>query len=154
MIRMHRRISTLMALAGAFTLGSAGCTLYGPQPYWELNKVEAQFKSKNFKVVATGLQGTASTTYVLPIVSTVVQFISPEGGGGQASGFPLGDPAILEKAMGQLRDQASPHLLGRPAFMHNLSFEWSMSGPLMLYGEQTVTVTADVVEFTGPKEKE
>ena len=49
--------------------------------------------------------------------------------------------------MADLHNQVDEQILGKSVFFHNINVEWTIDRFFFLYGEQMVTITADVVEF-------
>lgn len=150
-----------MALA-AFVLGAVGCTSHQPMAtFQEHSFVRVDFEANNFKVIASGLQAEASSRYALYGLSDMfglygemfTNLFNPSAAREFAEarqgmrGIALDDPAVLEKAMKQLREKAK--MTGKSAVLHNVHTEWVTKGYVGLYGTRTVYITADVVEFTG-----
>lgn len=146
----------------AFVLVGVGCTSHQPMAsFQEYSLVRADFESNNFKVIAAGLQAEASSRYVLyglsDMLSATGEAVSSVFNPGAARefaaarqgmrGIALDDPAVLEKAMKQLREKAK--MTGKSAILHNVHTEWVTKGYVGIYGTRTVSITADVVEFTG-----
>ena len=62
-------------------------------------------------------------------------------------GFALGDPALHLRAMEDLHSKHD--LLGKPQILHNFLEEWTVANYLGLFAIQRLTITAEVLEFTG-----
>lgn len=124
----------LAVIAGLCAI--AGCTTYRPQYFWEVSKVRTELEANNYQVEKLGVQATSSCPYLFGVSSAIGSF-----------GIPLGDAALLKKAMRDFHQQA--RMVDRPAFLHNINVEWTGSGIPMLLMVQRVTITADVYEFTG-----
>ena len=114
----------------------AGCTTYRPQCFWEVSKTKTVLEANNYEVKKLGVQATGSCPYLF-VLSTKIGSV----------GIPLGDTAILKKAMIDFHRQAQ--MLGKSAFLHNINVEWTVRGIPGIAMVKRVTITADVYEFTG-----
>ena len=133
MIR-HRVGVACIALVAAM---SSGCMTYAPQYFWEVSKNKVILEANNYKVDKLGVQAKGTCAYLFGVNGSIF-----------AAGIPLStDTAILKKAMQDLHQQAN--VKGKAAFLHNINVEWTVSGVPMFLIFKTVTVTADVYEFTG-----
>ena len=114
----------------------AGCTTYVPQSFWEMSKAKTVLEADNYRVEKLGVQATAACPYLFALDTSIASV-----------GIPLGDPALLKKAMEDFHRQAK--IEGRPAFLHNINVEWTGRGIPLLLVTKRVTITADVYCFTG-----
>lgn len=123
--------------------------MYAGQRESEAITKEMAFTTSNFRIVKTDVQGTASCPYLFyftaphPMIAQILGF-------GNA-GIALGNPDLYEQAMASLHE-------GHPIFeksqqFHNVVEEWDVTSYFGVYAIVKLTLTADVVEFTGPKEK-
>jgi hypothetical protein len=116
---------TLLAVALLVLIG-AGCASYMPTYATPAMHVGIETTENDFKVAATHLKGTAECTYLF-------------------GGIPMGDPQIVSKALGQIRDQAQ--MEGRPVALVNYTEDrtaWSV----FFIKRDKVTITADLIEYT------
>lgn len=112
-------------ISGAVILGFSGCgASLGLYP--TVTETQVQLNRKNFKVIKSGIVGTAECWYVLNV-------------------FPLDDTELYKRAMNEIRKQADA--LGKPYAIVNITQDFSAS-TYFVVGRAAVTLTADVVEFT------
>ena len=159
---MNKCVVGVLAL-GAM-LAPVGCTSYRPVSSFKENSiVRVDLEGNNFRVIASGIQASASTPYLLygpgqiwrAYQQGMASFFRPMAAQQLAatgvlqqtiSGIVLGDPALLEKAMADLSEKAN--MVGKSAFLHNINTEWVTKGYFGIYGIRSVYITADIVEFT------
>ena len=130
----HWRAPAAVLLAACCVL--AGCTTYRPQSFWEVAKVKTVLAADNYQVEKLGVRGRAACPYLFGVDTSM-----------GSMGIPLGDTALLKRAMEDFHRQA--RMVGRPAFLHNINVEWTGRGIPLLLVTKRVTITADVYCFTG-----
>jgi hypothetical protein len=125
-----KHLSRLLLFLGiALILG--GCTSFDNQSFWEVSYVDADFEAGNFKTTRLGIQGTSSLSMLFGMGNT---------------GIALGSTDMLKQCMDELHQQYP--LLGKSALLHNINVENVSIGIPGFYLKHTVSITADVVEFT------
>jgi len=122
-----RRLITgaaLLSLVGMYS----GCTSYGanaPTPYAH---VGIELAENDFKVANTHLKGSAECTYLF-------------------GGIPMsGQPEIVSKSLGQIRDQAT--MDNRPVVLVNYTEDRTVVSYLGIIVKDKVTITCDALEWT------
>jgi len=113
--------AALLALFAA----TGGCTFYGGSAPAPQDTLEIVLKENDFKTVKTHLVGESSCFYVLHIA--------------------FGDPNILSKAQGLIRDQAQ--LDNRSYQLVNWTKDEIITNYFIAFNH-SVKLTADVIEFT------
>jgi len=129
------------ALAG-LSLGM-GCTGWNGQRAHEAQVKRVVLEGNNFKVAKSKLQASASCQYLFPTrgiaLPLVGSLIAP-------GGIALSDPNLYELTFKKLREQAA--LEGKSAQIHNITEEVTLVDYIVI-GDLKLTLTADVIEFTG-----
>lgn len=143
---MERKFIVSVAVLCALVLLSAGCTSHMGRYTREGINERVVLEANNFQIAASGVQASASCAYIfyhdaldLPFIGTIM----PRGG------IALGEPDLYEQAMANLHAAYAQGIEGQPAMFHNIQEEWTVAGLPPLYGEVTLTLTADVLKFTG-----
>jgi hypothetical protein len=108
-----------------------GCTTFDNQSFWEVSYVDADFEAGNFRTTRLGIQGTANLAMLFGMGNT---------------GIALGSSDLLKQCMDELHQQYP--MLGKSALLHNINVEHVSYGIPGIYLSHTVSITADVVEFT------
>lgn len=115
--------AALLAITGLYT----GCASYGahyPKPF---AVVGIELAENDFKVANTHLKGTAECTYLF-------------------GGIPIaGQPEIVSKALGQIRDQAA--MDNRPVVLVNYTQDRTATNYLNIIKKDKVTITCDALEW-------
>jgi hypothetical protein len=114
-----------------------GCTTWMGRNESEDQTKRVTVESNNFKIVKTNLQSEATCPYIFP-------FLAPGLLG--MGGIALGDTALYANAYDDLR--ASAQLKGAQQ-LYNVVEEIYVKPHFLVYGEITLKLTADVIEFTG-----
>lgn len=132
-----------------FFLVATGCaTTKTVIPDLGKNKTKITLKPGEFRIVKT-ITGEASCPFLFWI-DVPPQFKSSTGINAPILAFDLGDPNLHKLAM---KDLHSKHdLKGKPQILHNILEEWSIANYLGLFAILKVTITAEVIEFTGRRE--
>ena len=94
--------------------------------YPTLSETQVQLSRKNYRVIKSGVTATASVYYVLNV-------------------FPLDDTQLYKRAMNELRKKAN--MEGKSCAIANVTQDFSAS-TFLVVGKASVTLTADIVEFT------
>ena len=131
---MRVPIKAILILLSAVIMQA--CTSYYPQSFNETTIALTDLSQNNYKVVQLGVQASAETSYFLPI-----------GIGDTMIGIPLRSTDLLEQAMAKIHQKCN--LQGRSAVLHNINTEWDTTRVFFFKGSRRVTITADVIEFTG-----
>jgi len=118
----------------------AGCTTWQGQNENEKQVKSVTVESDNFKIVKTNLQGEASCGYVFPLIAPGLLGIG---------GIAVGDSALYANAYEALRAEAG--LTGSQQ-LYNMVEEIYIKPNYIVYGEITLKLTADVIEFTGSRQ--
>jgi hypothetical protein len=136
-----------MVLVAAL-LGALGCTA-GVARTPDLGKVGPKLvlQPGSFRVVGTAT-GRASAPALLyfdppPAIKAALRIPATQ----PALSFGLGDMALRVRAIRDLHRQHD--LVGKPQIFHNFVEEWTVANYLGLFAIIRVTVTAEVLEFTG-----
>ena len=115
----------------------------------DLGKVKPKLvlEPGSFRVVRT-VTGRASAPSFLyfdppPAIKTALGIPASQ----PALTFSLGDMALRVRAMRELHRQHD--LVGKPQVLHNFVEEWTVANYLGLFAITRLTITAEVVEFTG-----
>ena len=113
-------------------------------------KTEIILKPGEFKFVKT-VHGEASSSFLFwldfsPILVSLNQPPVP------VISFRLGSPDVYTRAMRDLYSQYD--LQGKPQILHNFLEEWTLANYLGLYAVQKLTISAEVIEFTGTDREE
>lgn len=104
-------------------------------------------KQGAFRVVRT-VRGQASCPYFLYIdPPPAIKGAFGISASAPALTFALGDSALKVRAMEDLHRKHD--LLGKPQILHNFVEEWTLANYLGLFAIMRVTITAEVLEFTG-----
>jgi len=115
--------AALLSLVGMYS----GCTSYGansPEPYAH---VGIEIAENDFKVANTHLKGSAECTYLF-------------------GGIPMsGQPEIVSKSLGQIRDQAT--MDNRPVVLVNFTKDRTVTSYLGIIVKDKVTITCDALEW-------
>jgi hypothetical protein len=167
-----RRASALPAVALIVLAASAslvsGCTTWNGRRSGELQIVRVGIEAKNFRVVKSKIQASASCQYLFPDIGGIfaqgafsylknkltggeeaLQAANALGGGpirAVGGGFAMGDPNLYEQCMKKLREQAE--LDGKACILNNIVQEDTTTSYIVI-GDRKLTLTADVVEFLG-----
>ncbi len=107
-------------------------------------KTEIFLKPSEFKFVKT-IHGEATSSFLfwIDFSPALRSFNQPPI---LVLSFQLGHPDIYTRAM---RDLNSQHRLqGRPQILHDFLEEWTLANYLGLYAVQTLSISAEVIEFT------
>jgi len=120
-------------LLAIIALCMVGCSTFENQSFFENSKVKVDMEAGNFKVTRLGIQGTAELGMLFGMGRT---------------GIALGSTDMLRKCMEQLHAQYP--MIGKSAFLHNITVERVKIGLPGIYLKHSLTITADVVEFTEP----
>jgi len=146
------RWNTLVRTGALLALGvaAAGCVWYGPRRPFESTgtvKKRITLAGDNFRVVKSHVEGEAWCGHILfvqypEVMQTGLGFPS-------ATGIPLGDPNLIERAMADLHRKHD--IKDKAQTLHNVVKEWSYSNYAGIYGEVGVKITAEVVEFLDPE---
>lgn len=100
-----------------------------------------------FRVVRT-VSGRASCPYFLYIhVPDSLLGVFGIPGSGPPVAFALRDPALHVRAMEDLHSKHD--LLGKPQILHHFVEEWTLASYLGLFAIERLSITAEVLEFTG-----
>lgn len=119
-----RKVSFFVIITAlVFMLSGCGASL-GLYP--TLTQTQVQLSQKNFKVVRSGVMGTAECWYVLNV-------------------FPLDDTELYKRAMNEIRKKAD--IQGESYAIINITQDFSAS-TYFFVGRAAVTLTADIIEFT------
>jgi hypothetical protein len=137
---MKRTILVGALLAGLFV--GAGCTAWNGQREGEFQVKHLTLEANNFKVLKSKIQASASCSYLFPHEAMVIMGMPLLPAGGIA----LGNPELYETAYKKLREQAA--LEGKSAQIFNVTEEVTMTSYIVI-GDIKLTLTADVIEFTG-----
>jgi len=142
------RFNTLARIGAllAFCVVTGGCVWYGPRRPFDsagIVKKRVTLAKDNFRVAKSHVEGEAWCGHIF-----FVQY--PEAlqsglGFPSATGIPLGNPDLIERAMADLHSKYD--IKGKAQTLHNIVEEWSYSNYAGLYGEVGVKITAEVVEF-------
>jgi len=141
---MPRRILSVGSIALLGFL-CASCASYWPQHFFDREFVFLDLNQPNFRVVASGVQASAECEVLFPKPSMPVRFgLHPFGGfGGE---IPLGSLNLLDQAMDKLHKQFD--MENRSMQFHNTTVEWTLKN-YIVYGKRKVTITTDIIEYTG-----
>lgn len=141
---MKGKIYVFMALL--FILAASGCaTTKTVMPNLGKNKAKITLNPGEFRVVKT-ITGEASCPFLfwIDLPSSVKSYA---GINFPLLSFDLGDPHLHHLAM---KDLHSKHdLKGKSQILHNILEEWSVANYLGLFAILKITITAEVIEFTG-----
>jgi len=122
-----RRLIMGAALLSAVGLYS-GCTSYGAHNPEPMSHVGIELAENDFKVANTHLKGSAECTYLF-------------------GGIPMsGQPEIISKSLGQIRDQAT--MDNRPVVLVNYTQDRAVTSYLGIIVKDKVTITCDALEWT------
>ncbi len=151
------------AFLASLTL-AVGCTTWSGHRGGELQVVRVGIEAKNFRILKSKIQASASCQYVFPDVGEIFaigffQYLSGKlgsqgsaevalrGGPIQAvgGGIALGDPNLYEQVFKKLREQAEH--VGKSAVLYNIVQEDTTTSYIVV-GDRKLTLTADVIEFT------
>ena len=107
-------------------------------------KAEIILRPDEFRVVKT-IYGEASTSFLFwidisPVLKSISQAPVP------VFSFQLGKPNLHERAMRDLHKQHD--MQGKPQILHNFLEEWTLANYLGLYAVGTLSISAEVIEFT------
>jgi len=142
---------TWIAVVMCALLPLAGCATELPlDPDVDKVKPKLVLNPGEFRVVRT-VRGQASCPFFLyidlpPALKTALGF-SPTA---PAINFALGDSALRVRAMEDLHREHD--LVGKPQILHNFVQEWTLANYLGLFAIKRLTITAEVLEFTGTTE--
>jgi len=137
---MKIRLNRLVVVVAPLLL-SWGCTTWRGHGIPECQTKKIVLEGDNFKINKSTIQASASCAYLFPFAGLRIMGIDIIPGGGIA----LGDPELYKKAYEQLRAQAA--MKGKSAQILNVTEERTVRGFLFI-GDLTLTLTADVIEFT------
>lgn len=133
-------------LVGALLVGFAltsGCTTWSGKREMELQSKNIDLAGPNYKILKSKIQASASCSYLFPHGPMGLLGIELLPGGGIA----LGNPELYEQAYRKLREQAA--MEGKAAQLVNICEENTLTSYVVI-GDWKLTLTADVIEFTGP----
>lgn len=140
----HIRWSFLIVIA--FILTTTGCVSTGSFPSANVTNVE--LSEANYEIVATDVSGEASAGYILG-------FSAGFGVGSQMSTLALarveGDGDLYRQAIQNLwANFRAEHgdVEGRDLALVNVRFDGDALNLFLLYSRPTVSIRADVIEFT------
>ncbi len=120
---MKRTITIFSILTLAAIICGCGSTI-GMYP--SIAETQTQLNQSNYKVIQTGVTGSASAWYFLNVI-------------------PLGDSELYKRAMNDIRMKVSTG--SRSYSFVNVTQDVSLV-TYFIVSKSTVTITADVVEFT------
>jgi len=116
--------AAILSVVGMYS----GCKSYGPSYPQPMAHVGIELAENDFKVANTHLKGTAECTYLF-------------------GGIPItGQPEIVSKALGQIRDQAT--MDNRPVVLVNYTEDHTVTSYLGIIKKDKVTITCDALEWT------
>jgi len=144
-------------LVGALLFGLAlsGCTSWEGHKEGEVQLKLIKIQRNNFKVAKSKLQASASCQYLFPGMFTMIKGLMPTFGAhrptGVGDGIALGNPELYEQAYKKLREQAA--MEGKSAQLFNVCEEVTLTSYIII-GDYKLTLTADVIEFTGERQKD
>ena len=130
---MKKILVTLVITTMIF--GFTGCGTfagYGPGSH----SSQVTLEDGNFTVVQSGVEASATVTVLFPALGAL-------GIPGGPAGLPLGDAALYQRAMDQLRGQIKDN---SNVGLVNLTVDERLKH-FAIIGWKTVTITADVVKF-------
>jgi len=137
-------------MVGALLAGlalSSGCTSWAGHKEGEAQTKMIKIQRNNFKVAKSKLMASASCSYLFPHgafgVGPIV--LMPAGG------IAMGNPELYEQAYKKLREQAA--MEGKAQQLFNVCEETTLSSYIVI-GDYKLTLTADVIEFTGERQKD
>lgn len=136
-------------LVGALLAGLAlsGCTAWAGHKEGEVQMKNIKIQRNNFKIAKSKLQASASCQYLFPHGALGLMGITLAPAGGIA----LGNPELFEQAYKKLREQAA--MEGKSAQLFNVCEEVTLTSYIII-GDMKLTLTADVIEFTGERQKD
>ena len=140
-MRARGVVPVLIALA----LAAPACTLYQRAGFASTRERIARkvwLTEENFRVVKSHVEAYARCPNLLLIPYPYIEgWLLP-----MASGIPLGNPHLLERAMAELHEQVE--MEGRPRVLHNILVEYYVVTYLGFYGYTEVRISGEVIEFT------
>lgn len=148
-------IFTAIMLA-AVILVASGCTTWSGKKAGEMQVVKIDLEAKNFSILRSAIQGSASCQYLFPRLGRFIAmgpmsaFMNQGAalGGPQqafAGGIALGQPDLYARAFADLRKKAD--LVGKSAHLYNVVQEDVLTDYIVI-GDAKLTLTADVISFT------
>jgi len=144
-------------MVGALLAGlalSSGCTSWSGHKEAESQTKMIKINRNNFKIAKSKLMASASCSYLFPGFMTGIKGLIPLGPaalGGMGDGIALGNPDLYEAAYKKLREQAA--MEGKAQQLFNVCEETTLTSYLVI-GDYKLTLTADVIEFTGERQKD
>jgi len=137
-------------MVGALLAGlalSSGCTSWGGNKEGEAQSKMIKINRNNFKVAKSKLMASASCSYLFPhgALGFGPIILMPAGG------IAMGNPELYEQAYKKLREQAA--MEGKAQQLFNVCEELTLSSYIVI-GDYKLTLTADVIEFTGERQKD
>jgi len=137
-------------MVGALLAGlalSSGCTAWAGHKEAEVQVKTIKINKNNFRIAKSKLQASASCQYLFPHGPLGLLGITLIGGGGIA----LGNPELYEQAYKKLRTDAA--MEGKSMQLFNVCEEVTLTSYIVI-GDMKLTLTADVIEFTGERQKD
>lgn len=137
---MLRKLLCGALLAGVATF--AGCTSWVGHHEVEWQTKNIVLAANNWHVLKSNLKASASCSYLFPhgLLAVMGVELLPAGG------IALGNPELYEQAYKKLRADAA--LEGKSAQLYNVTEETTLASYIVI-GDLKLTLTADVIEFTG-----
>jgi len=148
---MKQKLMVGALLAG---LALSGCTSWSGHKEAEAQWKTIKINKNNFKIAKSKLQASASCSYVFPGFMTRIGGLLPNFGGkladvGIGDGIALGNPELYEQAYAKLR--ADAQMQGKSQQLFNVTEEVTLTSFIVI-GDYKLTLTADVIEFTGDRQ--
>lgn len=144
---MERKINRVLALA-ATLLWSLQCVSSGLSRPTTVTNVD--LKEDNFRVVATGVSGEASSGLLFG-VALPLGLTTQSIGIAHITGERDIQKAAMENLWKAVEEKVGP-IKGKNYTLVNVTHDMTAANWLLFYARQTVVIRADVVEF-GPKGK-
>jgi hypothetical protein len=147
-------------MVGALLAGlalSSGCTSWSGHKEGEVQTKMIKINRNNFKIAKSKLMASASCTYLFPGMGSLLGSLNPLAGLrtgpiiNVGDGIALGNPELYEQAYKKLREQAA--MEGKAQQLFNICEEATLTSYLVI-GDYKLTLTADVIEFTGERQKD
>lgn len=142
---MKRNQIPVLPLLFAVAAFSVNCVSSGVSRPTSLTNVD--LKEDNFKIVATGVSGEASSGMVLGLAMPA-GFMTQAIGLFHVSGERDLQKAALDNLWKSVEEKVGP-VKGKNYTLINVTHDGSAANWLLFYAKQTVVIRADVVEFTG-----
>jgi len=146
-------------MVGALLAGlalSTGCTAWSGHKEMEGQFKEIKINKNNFKVAKAKVSASASCSYLFPGFGSMIGGLTSMLGGGAreigiGDGIALGDPQLYARAYKDLRAGAA--MDGKAQQLFNVTEEVTLLSYIVI-GDYKLTLTADVIEFTGERQKD